>query len=41
VANGKVYVGGKTPTGGTLVVYGLRSGKNASAGSPTSKPMRD
>jgi hypothetical protein len=41
VANGKVYVGGKTPTGGTLVVYGLRSGKNASAGSPTSKLMRD
>ncbi len=27
VANGKVYVGGKTTTGGDLVVYGLLSGK--------------
>jgi hypothetical protein len=29
VANGKVYVGGRSPTGGELVVYGLLSGKAA------------
>jgi len=27
ISNGKVYVGGKTRTGGTLTVYGLLSGK--------------
>jgi len=30
IANGKVYVGGRTATGGQLVVYGLLSGKPAS-----------
>jgi hypothetical protein len=29
IANGKVYVGGKTPTGGDVVVYGLLNGKGA------------
>jgi len=31
IANGKVYVGGKTSTGGDLVVYGLLQGKAASS----------
>jgi hypothetical protein len=31
VANGKVYVGGRSPTGGELVVYGSLSGKAAAS----------
>lgn len=40
VANGKVYVGGKTATGGDLVVYGLLSGKGASTATSTVRSMQ-